>query len=100
MDTYERLRDLGVTPAIPIRHGLTLSMYYEDPDGNRSEFQIDLMGEDAAKAFMGSSAFEANPVGEPFDPDELLAAYRAGDDVASLVWRSDQEAVPFEKAPS
>ncbi len=96
MDTYERLRDIGVTPVIRLRHGMTLSMYYEDPDGNRSEFQIDLLGPDEANTFMASDAFEANPIGEEFDPDEVLRAHRAGEDVSRLVWRSDQVVTPLE----
>lgn len=93
MGTYERLRDLGITPVVRLRHGMTLSMYYEDPDGNRSEFQIDVLGVDAAYEFMHSPAFEANPIGEEFDPDELLSAYRSGADMKDLVFRSDQDVV-------
>lgn len=94
LDTYERLRDYDIRPVVRLRHGMTLSMYYEDPDGNRSEFQIDLLDPDAANEFMESDAFAANPIGEDFDPDELLAAHRAGQDIASMVFRSDQQAVP------
>src|SRR5262249_8788593 len=42
-DTYKRLKGAGITPYRPIRHGPTLSLYYRDPDGNRLEFQVDLM---------------------------------------------------------
>ena len=93
LGNYERLRDLGITPVVRLRHGMTLSMYYEDPDGNRSEFQIDVLDVDAANEFMESSAFAANPIGEDFDPDELLAAHRAGEDLTARVFRSDQEPV-------
>ncbi|MCP3856495.1 MAG: biphenyl 2,3-dioxygenase [Actinomycetia bacterium] len=93
MDTYERLRDMGITPVTRLRHGMTLSMYYEDPDGNRSEFQIDVLDVDAANEFMEGAAFAANPIGEDFDPDELLAAHRAGEDLTARVFRSDQESV-------
>ena len=95
MDTYERLRDVGVMPVVRLRHGMTLSLYYQDPDGNRSEFQIDLLNPDDANSFMASAAFDANPIGEDFDPDQLLAAFRAGDDLTELVWRSDQEPAPL-----
>ena len=60
-------------PSRPIRHGLTLSLYYRDPDGNGLEFQIDLMGAEDANEFMSGPAFAANPIGEPFDPDALAA---------------------------
>jgi len=94
LDNYERLRDLGVTPVVRLRHGMTLSMYYEDPDGNRCEFQIDVLDVDSANEFMESPAFAANPIGEDFDPDKLLAAHRAGKDLTTQVFRSDQEPVP------
>lgn len=95
VDTYKRLKSYGVLPFRPIRHGMTLSMYYRDPDQNGLEFQIDLMSADAANAFMASPAFAANSIGEVFDPEELLARYEAGGAVQDLIFRSDQkESVP------
>jgi len=88
--TYKRLKALGITPARPIRHGLTLSLYYHDPDMNMMEFQIDLMEPDAANAFMGGAAFAANPIGEKFNPDELAARFDAGEAVDDIIFRSDQ----------
>ncbi|MCB1684994.1 MAG: VOC family protein, partial [Pseudomonadales bacterium] len=35
--TYVRLREVGITPYWCINHGLTLSMYYRDPDANQIE---------------------------------------------------------------
>jgi catechol-2,3-dioxygenase len=95
VDTYVRLKGMGVVPVRPVRHGMTLSMYYADPDGNLMEFQIDLLDADAANAFMEGPAFEANPIGEPFDPDELVARYQAGERLDDVVFRSDQEPVPL-----
>jgi catechol-2,3-dioxygenase len=94
VDLYKRLKADGIVPVRPIRHGMTLSMYYADPDGNLMEFQIDLMEPDAANEFMESSAFDANPVGEKFDPDELVARHDAGEPVDDIIFRSDQEPVP------
>ncbi|QQS14620.1 MAG: VOC family protein [Rhodospirillales bacterium] len=88
--TYKRLKAMGVTPFRPIRHGLTLSMYYRDPDHNGLEFQIDLMDAALANDFMAGEAFAANPVGEPFDPDALAARYESGRPVDDLIFRSDQ----------
>jgi catechol 2,3-dioxygenase-like lactoylglutathione lyase family enzyme len=89
--TYKRLKSLGIVPVRPIRHGLTLSMYYQDPDQNMMEFQIDLMDPDTANAFMGGPAFSSNPIGERFDPDELAARFDAGKSVDDLIFRSDQK---------
>jgi len=41
METYERVKDIGITPYWCINHGPTTSMYYRDPDGNRVELQVD-----------------------------------------------------------
>ncbi len=92
MAVYERLKDMGVVPLAPIRHGLTLSLYYADPDGNSMEFQVDVLDAEASNAFMAGPQFAANPVGDPFDPEELLAAMKAGKPLLELVLRSDQTA--------
>ncbi len=42
------------------------------------EFQVDLCSSyEEATAFM-KTGFDSNPVGVEYDPDELLASYRAG----------------------
>jgi catechol 2,3-dioxygenase len=40
-ESYLRLHDPGIDPDICIDHGMTLSCYYKDPDGNRVELQVD-----------------------------------------------------------
>ncbi|MFE1148790.1 VOC family protein [Streptomyces albidoflavus] len=76
---YELLREKGVTPAVCIAHGVTTSMYYQDPDGNFVEMQIDNFAEpDEATAYMHGPEYAADSVGPAFDPDALLAARRAG----------------------
>ena len=39
---------------------------------------------------MRSETFARDPVGQPFDPDELVARYDAGEPVDDLIFRSDQ----------
>jgi catechol-2,3-dioxygenase len=79
LDTYARLKQLGITPYWPIHHGVTLSLYYQDPDGNRMEFQVDCCATaEEASALMYSDAFAANPIGVIIDPEALLAQYRSG----------------------
>lgn len=84
VSTYERLRDEGITPILPINHGMTLSLYYEDPDGNQVELQIDTATPDEAVAFMGSDAFAVNPFGVVFDAEEMATQHRAGEEVGAL----------------
>jgi catechol-2,3-dioxygenase len=92
MEVYEGLKAMGVLPLRPIRHGLTLSLYYADPDGNSMEFQVDVLDVETSNAFMAGPEFAANPVGDTFDPDELLAALKAGKPVLDLILRADQKA--------
>ena len=61
--TYVRLKAEGITPVAPVNHGMTLSMYYADPDGNQVELQIDTMTPEEAEAFMSGPVFEANRAG-------------------------------------
>ena len=85
LDTYARLKESGITPYWPVHHGITLSFYYKDPDGNRMEFQVDCCTAEEANAYMLSDAFAANPVGVEIDPEALLAMYRGGATLESLV---------------
>ena len=41
LDTYVRLKALGIEPHASLDHGMTTSFYYEDPDGNSVELQSD-----------------------------------------------------------
>src|SRR5687767_3338803 len=52
LDTYVRLKQSGIAPYWPVHHGVTLSLYYQDPDGNRMEFQVDCLSVEQANAFM------------------------------------------------
>lgn len=90
MQTYERLRDIGIKPVFPINHGPTTSLYYADPDGNQIELQVDNYDTiEEATAFFYSDAFAVNPIGVEFDPDELLKRWRAGEPEDDLKRRPD-----------
>ena len=85
VDTYERLKAAGIEPYWPIHHGMTLSLYYQDPDGNRMEFQVEACSPAQAMALWDSEAFLTNPVGVRYDPDALFARFHAGEDEAVLL---------------
>jgi catechol-2,3-dioxygenase len=86
LETYDRLKQLGIKPYWRVHHGLTLSVYYRDPDGNRMEFQVDCCANAAeAHHYMQSDAFAANPVGVDIDPDALLEKYESGVPVETLL---------------
>lgn len=75
---YESMKAKGVHPYWTINHGMTLSAYYRDPDGNQVETQVDAMSMDEAGAFMNGPLFAANPIGIDVDFDDLIGRYRAG----------------------
>ncbi|MGI9646239.1 MAG: VOC family protein [Ilumatobacteraceae bacterium] len=83
--TYGRLAAAGIMPIAPINHGMTLSLYYADPDGNQVELQVDTMTPTDAETFMAGDVFAANPIGVKFDPDDLVARRANGESVESLV---------------
>lgn len=84
--TYQRLKDIGITPVWSINHGPTTSLYYEDPDGIRLEFQTDNFptAEETADYFY-SNAFADNPVGVNIDPDYLLERLHSGTEPQELL---------------
>lgn len=88
LSTYCRLKREGILPYRPINHGPTVSMYYHDPDGNSVEFQVDAFAtKQAAADYFHTAEFQRNPIGVPFDPDELVRAYEAGVPEAELMRR-------------
>jgi catechol 2,3-dioxygenase len=77
---YLRLKDRGITPALCLDHGMTLSYYYADPDGNNVELQVDCFGDwHRSKEWMQrSDEFKANPIGQFVDPEQVAADRAAG----------------------
>ncbi len=86
LSTYKRLKVQEIEPVWPINHGLTTSLYYADPDGNRVEFQVEnLDTKEALQGYMHSEAFKENPIGVGFDPQKLLERYENGDAIEELL---------------
>jgi len=86
MDSYDRLSNEGVSPAFCLDHGMTISIYYKDPEANYVELQCDCFGDwKLSCEWMATSAdFAANPIGVFFDPAKVLAAHRSGVDAKTL----------------
>ncbi|MFM7894145.1 MAG: hypothetical protein ACKO8P_10095 [Actinomycetota bacterium] len=74
-----------MTPYWTINHGMTLSAYYRDPDGNQVEFQVDAMSNRDADSFMNSPVFAANPIGVDVNFDDLIARRESGEAAESLL---------------
>jgi catechol-2,3-dioxygenase len=93
-ENYRQLKEKGIRPYWCIHHGITVSMYYADPDGNQMEFQVDsYQSNDEANAFMYSPHFSTNPIGVEYDPDEWLARMGAGVQLSGLLVRTTDEPV-------
>lgn len=86
LDTYVRLKALGIEPHASLDHGMTISFYYEDPDGNSVELQSDNFGnwQESTEWMCTAPQFAANPIGMPVDPAQMVAARQAGASFAEL----------------
>jgi catechol 2,3-dioxygenase len=84
--SYLRLREAGIEPDVCIDHGMTLSYYYKDPDGNRVELQIDNFGDWAASTewMRTSPQFAANPIGVFVDPARIAELADEGIEFAEI----------------
>jgi catechol-2,3-dioxygenase len=99
-ENYAWLKERGIKPYWCIHHGITLSMYYADPDGNQMEFQVDCFATaEGANELMHSPRWGVNPIGVEYDPDDWLARLRAGTPAAELLARkSDLPVSPIRGA--
>jgi catechol-2,3-dioxygenase len=100
-ENYAQLKEMGVMPYWCLHHGITISLYYADPDGNRMEFQVDACTNDEANTFMEGPGFGQNPIGVEFEPDDILARLRAGEPEAGFMHRTvHQPVAPLRHPPA
>jgi catechol-2,3-dioxygenase len=93
-ENYAQLKAQGIRPYWCIHHGVTVSMYYADPDGNQMEFQVESYGSnEEANAFMAGPHFAANPIGVEYDPEVWLARLRAGAPASEFLLRQTDEPI-------
>ena len=99
--SYLRLRDASITPALCLDHGMTLSYYYADPDGNNVELQVDCFGDwEKSKAWMRTSdEFKANPIGQFVDPAQIAADHAGGMGFAEIHAKAMAGGYAPEQAP-
>jgi catechol 2,3-dioxygenase len=79
-ENFARLREPGISPGVCIDHGLTMSMYYADPDRNMVELLVDNLHdwEKSSEYLRTSPEFAANPIGVFFDSDRAHNAFKIG----------------------
>jgi catechol-2,3-dioxygenase len=91
-ENYEQLKAKGITPYWCVHHGMTISMYYVDPDGNQMEVQIDTFdSSEEVNAFMCGPINAGNPIGVEYDPDDWLARIHAGAPASDFLVRRIHE---------
>ncbi|WP_216892851.1 VOC family protein [Nocardia alni] len=89
LDRHDALKEKGIAPKVPIQHGVTTSLYYQDPDGNFAELQIDNFATpDAATAYMNGPEYGNNPVGVAFVPELMREALAEGKPVSEITTHS------------
>lgn len=82
---YRQRKARGIQPLWCVNHGPTTSIYYNDPDGNMLETQVDNFDSvEAANVFMSSPAFAENPIGTDFDAEELIQKIKRGESESNL----------------
>ena len=88
LKVWQQRKAYRIEPIWCVNHGATTSMYYEDPDGNKLESQVDNFDdEDEQREFLISEKFRSNPVGTDFDPLDLKKRLEAGEPERSLKMR-------------
>ncbi|KAL0935592.1 biphenyl-2,3-diol 1,2-dioxygenase 2 [Colletotrichum truncatum] len=88
VQSYLARKKMGIEPAYCMHHGMSTSMYYRDPDGNKIETQVDTFEKpEDAMEFMMSAEFAKDPRGPSFDPEELVRRFEAGEDEKELMNR-------------
>jgi catechol-2,3-dioxygenase len=93
LGTYVRLKGAGILPLWAADHGVGTAFYYEDPDQNVVEINVNNYGNAwTATEHMRTST----PVMAPIDPDKMVAARKAG----ASPWEIHERSVAGEFAPA
>ncbi|HYW00139.1 MAG TPA: VOC family protein [Candidatus Acidoferrum sp.] len=93
LGTYVRLKNLGILPVCVADQGVGMCFYYEDPDQNIVELNVNNYGNDwtATEHIKKSQSMERADI----DPEKLIDAHKKG---ASL-WELHQRALAREFIP-
>ncbi|KAF3009184.1 hypothetical protein E8E14_005598 [Neopestalotiopsis sp. 37M] len=101
LTAYQQRKARGIHPIWCVNHGPTTSMYYQDPDGNQLETQVDNFDTvEAATAMMSSPEFTENPFGVDFDPEDIIRRLKHGESEASIKKRANIGPRGIESIPA
>jgi catechol 2,3-dioxygenase len=98
LGTYVRLKQQGILPVLCTDSGAQIAFYYEDPDRNSVELNVDNYGDSltSTEHLRNSPDFAKNPMGKYVDPDRMVAAREAG----ASPWELHERAWAGEFAPA
>lgn len=86
---YSDLKEKGIEPVAPVQHGVTTSLYYQDPDGNFVELQVDnFPTPEETTGYMEGAEYDHDPVGVGFSPDLMISERRRGTPAETLQTRA------------
>jgi catechol-2,3-dioxygenase len=91
LENYAWLREKGISPYWCVHHGITVSLYYADPDGNQMEFQVDSYRSSEESSAFINEHWDANLLGVEFDPEDWLARLRNGSPESDFLLRRVHE---------
>ena len=94
LGSYVRIKGLGILPIWAADHGMAVALYYQDPDQNIVELNVNHYGNEwtATEHMKTASLFARNHV----DPEKMLAARKAG----ASPWELHERAMAGELAPA
>ena len=97
LGTYVRLKGLGILPVLCTDGGSQTAFYYDDPDRNSVELNVDNYGDcwSSSEHMRSSPDFAKNPMGANVDPDKLVAARKT-----ASPWELHERAWAGEFAPA
>jgi len=94
LENWEQLKSFGIEPYWAVHHGVTASLYYRDPDGNRMEFQVDSYPTiEETNVFMQGPGYAENPIGVDFNPGDWLTQLRSGVPEAQFLVRTNHHPI-------
>jgi catechol 2,3-dioxygenase len=85
LESWQRLKDIGIEALVMTCHGTHYAFYYKDPDGNIVELDADAFGDwEKSRAYIGLDVYAQNPMGPAVDPAQLIEARKNGTSLDDL----------------
>jgi len=89
LERFAAVEAKGISPKVSIQHGVTTSLYYQDPDGNYVEMQVDNFATPRETTdYMQGPEFADDDVGIAFNPELMREARAGGTPIETLKTRA------------